>query len=214
MFPLPESHSQNEAQDREKRARFNPDAATVRKNFDDVRNELQQSSLGRILQNVICDELSVCKLEKIVAFGAGTICPPYEPTHHISKAHRNRHAALLTIRDNLQAKNVSKGKEIKIFLQDSSYTRLDREVLGKYGMTVVNGDFGCQAGFVLADKKALVVVFDMPSDLLPLFWETGRPVAFLCGTPLDKYHYLDSPIYFTTLHDRKGEVVDVPAPGP
>jgi hypothetical protein len=115
MFPIPESHSQNEAQDREKRARFNPDAATVRKNFDDVRNELQQSSLGRILQNVICDALSVCKLEKIVAFGAGTICP-YEPTHHISKAHRNRHAALLAIRDNLEAKDVSKGKEIKVFL--------------------------------------------------------------------------------------------------
>jgi hypothetical protein len=52
MFPLPEAHSQNEAQDREKRARFNPDAATVRKNLDDVRNELQQSSLGRTLQNV------------------------------------------------------------------------------------------------------------------------------------------------------------------
>lgn len=87
MFPLPEAHSQNEAQDREKRARFNPDAATVRKNLDDVRNELQQSSLGRTLQNVVCAALSVCKLEKIVAFGAGTICPPYEPTHHISKAH-------------------------------------------------------------------------------------------------------------------------------
>jgi hypothetical protein len=114
----------------------------------------------------------------------------------------------------LQAKDVSKGKEIKIFLQDSSYTRLDREVLGKYGMTVVNGDFGCQAGFALADKKALVVIFDMPPDIFPLFWETGRPVAFLCGTPLDKYHYRDSPIYFTTLHDHKGEVVDVPAPGP
>jgi hypothetical protein len=44
-------------------------------------------------------------------------------------------------------------------------------------MTVVNGDFGSQAGFVLADKKALDVVFDMPSDLLPLFRQT-------CGVSL------------------------------
>ncbi|KAE9371245.1 hypothetical protein N431DRAFT_467435 [Stipitochalara longipes BDJ] len=210
MFPIPEAHSQSETRDQEQRGIFNPDAATVRKNFNDVRNEFQKSKLCVELRRILSKSLSKRTCNKIIAFGAGSICPPYEPIHHISKTCRNQHAALLVIRDVLLTENTAVEKKIEIFLQGPSYTRLDYDVLKEYGMIVVDGSIGCQMGFTLIDKETLIVDFNIPPFVFPLFIEIDRPVAILRGTPFDKEHYIDAPIKDTTLHHDSKEVI-VPA---
>jgi hypothetical protein len=211
MFPTPDPHSQSESRDREQRVISNPDVATVRKRFNDSRTRFEKSGLGvHLCQNL--EFLSERKCDKIVAFGAGSLCSPYEPTHHISKTRLTQHAALLVARDTLIAKNIAVGKKIDIFVQDPSYTRLDHDVLKEYGVIIVDGSIGCQMGFVLINKEPLIIDFNMSPYLFPLFMEIDRPLAIFRGMPLDKERYEDAPIKDTTLHDDSRAVI-VPASG-
>jgi hypothetical protein len=213
-FPITEEELERQASYKERRATWNPDAATVRKNFDDVRAEFDRSKLREELQMLIHSMQlpSQRKCNKIVCFGAGTICPAFEPTHHYSKTFRNKHAALLAIRDALKADRASNGEEIEIFLQDSYYTRLDLEVLKEYGMTIVNGDTGSHMGFLLVDEGTLVVDFDLPYSVFPLFMEITTPIAFLRDFPITMTDYRNYEIYEYTL-PHKGKTFNVPALG-
>jgi hypothetical protein len=199
MFPPSEEDLQKENREKEQRAAWNPDAATVRKNFDDVRAELARSKLRGELEKLIHHmKHRDRQCNKIVVFGAGTMCSPFAPTHHVAKACLNKHAALLVIRDALKADQASTDKAIKIFLQDDNYTQLDEEVLKEHGMTVVNGAAGYRMGFVLVDENTLVVDFGLRGDVFPLLREIARPAAILRHSPLDvnNYRNLEEHCYF------------------
>ena len=151
MFPAPEKQLKSDSPDEEKSVVPSPDAATIRKHFSDSQKEFQKSKLCAETRRIV-REFSKRKCDKIVAFGAGSMSLPHESTHETSNTHRDRHAALLVIRDALVAETTAKGKKVEIFLQDRSYTRSDHDILQEHGMTIVDGSIGCQMGFVLIDK--------------------------------------------------------------
>lgn len=215
-FGLSPQQEQHKLIEQEQLARLYPSIDTVRKEYGKVRAEFVRCNLRVQLWELIhsLNARSKRTCDKIVAFGAGTLCPPHESLHPVSRTNRTRHAALLAMRDMLKE---DMGKEVKIYVQDPHYTQWDLEVLKKpqelkdpqdlkerknlndCQITVVDGNIGYQTGYILVDDQTLVVDFGLHPLLFPLFAEIARPVAILRYLELNLEDYVEDQVYFWEL---------------
>jgi len=92
-----------------------------------------------------------------------------------------QHAALLTMQTELR--NLRKG-DVPIFLQDPDYAEEDQKAAKELGMTIVNGHFGFEEGWIQIDESTLVVDLHTTfPPLLQLAFEISRPAGILTVFP-------------------------------
>jgi hypothetical protein len=129
-----------------------------------------------------------------------------------------QHAALLSIRRSLETLHPT-DPPIPIILQDPEYTEDDKEAAESFEMTIVNGNFGYEKGWVELDDSTLLV--DLSADLdfpvLDLVFEITRPAAIftVCQYDLQEEEYWRyRPFSYALLDDQEPpEEITVPGLG-
>jgi hypothetical protein len=191
------------------RQQFNPDAATVRSNFDATINRFKGTQLCKRLEVLVHDLFLRTNCNKIVAFGGFTICAPSGPETAMAIRLQTQHAALLVIGDVWKEINNAR---IPIYIQDPQYSELDERVAAHYGMQVVNGDVGHQMGWLKIDESTLVIDLRTCFPLIQLVFEITRPAAIFSPVVLtpDLFDPAE-PFSYTLRHN--GQEVVVPGLG-
>jgi len=82
-----------------------------------------------------------------------------------------------------ELRNLRKG-DVPIFLQDPDYAEEDQKAAKELGMTIVNGHFGFEEGWIQIDESTLVVDLHTTfPPLLQLAFEISRPAGILTVFP-------------------------------
>ena len=154
-----------------------------------IHTQITQS-IGDFSQSTACSKLwlflgatfhskLVCK--KIVAFGAGSLGYAREKEWDFVNgsivAAQTQHAALLSIQKKLE---IIYSHKIPIYLQDPEYTEEDKKAAEKFGMKILNGNFGFGEAWLQLDEWTLVFEFRCVTSFQPLYqiiFEISRPLA-------------------------------------
>jgi hypothetical protein len=170
-----------------------PDSNKVADSFHRHIPLFQKSEICRRLKTLVSKLFHERKVNKIVAFGLGSLIHPIRDLDNDMAVHRHyQHAALLAIRD-AWTDIYKGGDKFDIYVQDPLYTKQDEEVLKNFGITVVDSNIGYQVGACLLDLYTLVVDFVARWPVSHVVFETARPAGILKSHPIDVDLEYDDP---------------------
>jgi hypothetical protein len=203
MFPLTPDELDERDGFIEERYQKSPNVGALWAQFDATRAGFKPTLLCKRIKELARSTFSQVKCNKIVAFGGlGISAPPL-----MAKRMQTQHAALLAIREVWKETNQG---DLPIYLQDPQYLAMDQEVAAKYGMQILNGDFGHQMGWAKIDDSTLVVDLTTVFPIYELIFEIARPAALFTSGPIDPNWtdlWVDQPYSLTLRHDGKEIVV-------
>jgi hypothetical protein len=165
--------------------------SNIRKQMSKTIEHFNETQLSKRLALFINQNFREIDCKQIVAFGGTSLgYSKYAPNQgdrggydELPLKLQTQHAALLKMQT--QLRNLHKG-DVPIFLQDPDYTEEDQKAAKELGMTIVNGHFGFEEGWIQIDESTLVV--DLHTSfppLLQLTFEISRPAGILTVFPYE-----------------------------
>ncbi|ROW09149.1 hypothetical protein VPNG_05775 [Cytospora leucostoma] len=146
-------------------------------------------------------------ITKVVAFACSTIAGG--PVRDTSV---RQHAMLLTIRSILQSRLSQPSLQIECYGQDPVYTEVDREVLGKAGITVLPDP----RGFLEVDDSSVVLSFSPDAPVRQIVVDLARPAVLVWDKVMSEEETLqfwsDPSETWETLEELEGTLSDPESP--
>ena len=203
MFPLTPGLLEEGYGCIEARQQESPTVGALWAQFNATIAGFKSTLLYNRIKELARSTFSQVKCNKIVAFGGyGISARP-----NMAKRMQTQHAALLAIREVWKETNQG---DFPIYLQDPQYLAVDQEVAAKYGMQILNGDFGHQMGWAKIDDSTLVVDLATAFPIYEIIFEIARPAAIFTPGPIDSDStglWVDQPYSLTLRYDGKQIVV-------
>ena len=116
-------------------------------------------------------------ITKIVAFACGTFSfiasEPSLERRFVREA--TQHALILTLRDVLSKTNDASSREITCYAQDPFYSSLDKDILEKYNIRILDDP----AGFLEVDESTVVLSFCADVCVRQVVCDISRPAMMI-----------------------------------
>ncbi|CAG8980745.1 hypothetical protein HYALB_00013695 [Hymenoscyphus albidus] len=194
--------------------------------FDRELERLNKSKLYDSLKKLFdthSESLSkIHPIEKIVAFGGGTLKPAqrYADAGSSCGAQRTQHATLLVARDMLweyseNSKGVAMKDDIKILIQDPEYLDIDERIANLNGMEVLKCDTDkhTQAGWAKIDESTFFFDLGTTFPLHQLLFEITRPAAIFSPDKIVEDSFLPNIAFPATIMLEDGKEIDIAGVG-
>lgn len=118
---------------------------------------------------------NLSRVKKIVAFACGSLAQSHLDVSSFERS-LTQHALLLALRQ-LLATLGPQQRPMPCFVQDPSYTDVDRQVLADHGIVVLEDP----DGFLEVDETALIVSVAATVPIKQIVTDIARPVAMIWG---------------------------------
>jgi hypothetical protein len=185
--------------DRQSRIVFGPeDPDKLRAVYERNSKDFEETALCQRITSLVTPLFERKKTNKIVSFGAmGLAVGTSDPGN------------MLTLRDIWKKTNPNAG-QLKIYLQDPQYSKIDDVVAKQNDMTIVNCRPGHQLGWLQVDDFTLVVDWVACFPVIELALEIARPAGIFSTDIIPSFRAKD---YWACTIKREGKEIQCPGLG-